>query len=213
MDVADTKELRMNNDQISDSDKQANSLRIPGLDWDTTADLSQSAYRLNDVRVEERLSVLPKHGFCLWPEDGEDWIHPNDLEIARSLIPSKRVFRKEDCSDPILKNLGYAEYAYGDRSFRGLPSLWHEVMTEGYELGDTVELKSGYGKLRPIIADITGMYWNRKVQAIEYELEKNGVPQPNRYQANQFRLCMKIGFAPSPRQKALLNRENSLNGL
>jgi len=203
----------MNDEPICDFESDENSLRIPGLDWESPADLAQSAYRLDDVKVEDRLSVLPKHGFCLWPEDGEDWIHPNDLEAARSLIPSKRIFRKEDCFDPILKNLGYVEYSYGDQSFRGLPTLWHEVATEGYELGDTVELKSGYGKLRPIIADVTGMYWNRKVQAIEYELEKNGVPQPNRYQAKQFRLCMKIGVAPSPRQKALLNRENSLNGL
>ena len=193
--------------------KHENSLHIPGLDWDSAADLAQSASRQDDVRIEERLSVLPKHGFCLWPEDGEDWIHPNDIEVARQLIPSKRIFRKEDCSDPILKNLGYVEYSYGDRSFRGLPSLWHEVTTEGYELGDTIELKSGNGKLRPIIADIVGMYWNRHDQVIEYEMEKNGVPQPNRYQANQFRLCMKIGVPPTPRQKALLNRENSLNGL
>ena len=203
----------MNNDQINEAEYRKDSIRIPGLDWDSATDLAQSAYRLNDPLVEDRLSVLPKHGFCLWPEDGEDWIHPNDLESARALIPSKRVFRKEDCSDPVLKNLGYVDYSYGDRSFRGLPSLWHEVVTEGYELCDTVELKSGNGKLRPIIADIVGMYWNRKVQAIEYELEKNGVPQPNRYQATQFRLCMKIGMTPTPRQKALLNRENSLNGL
>lgn len=203
----------MNEETIHDADGDKNSLRIPGLDWNSPADLAQSAYRADDVRVEDRLSVLPKHGFCLWPEDGDDWIHPSDLEIARSLIPSKRIFRKENCSDPVLNNLGYVEYSYGDQIFRGLPSLWHEVATEGYELGDTVELKSGYGKLRPIIADVVGMYWNRKIQAIEYELEKGGVPQPNKYQASQFRLCMKIGVVPTPRQKALLNRENSLNGL
>lgn len=202
----------MSNEDIQDSGL-GNSLHVPGLDWDSAAELAHSAWRMEDLRAEERLSVLPKHGFCLWPEDGEDWIHPNDLEIARKLIPSKRIFRKADCDDPVLRNLGYAEYRYGDRSFRGLPTLWHEVESDGYELGDTVELKSGYGKLRPIIADIVGMYWNRHEKTIEYELLRNGVPQLNRYQSHQFRLCMKIGVAPSPRQKALLNRENSLNGL
>jgi len=203
----------MSNDELQPLDELGNSLNIPGIDWDSPHDLEASAYRVEDVRMDERLSVLPKHGFCLWPEDGEDWIHPNDLEMARTLIPSKRVFRKEDCYDPILKQLGYVEYSYGDRSFRGLPTLWHEVVSDGYEIGDSVELKSSYGKLRPIIADIVGIFWNRHDQTIEYELMKNGVPQPNRYQANQFRLCMKIGIAPTPRQKALLNRENSLNGL
>ncbi|QEG21850.1 hypothetical protein [Mariniblastus fucicola] len=203
----------MSDDEIQEIGNGGDRLHIPGLDWESPAELSASAYRQADVRFEDRLSVLPKHGFCLWPEDGEDWIHPGDLEVARTLIPSKRIFRKEDCSDEILGRMGYVEYSYGDVAFRGLPTLWHEVASEGYEIGDTVELKSGYGKLRPIIADIAGMFWNRHEQVIEYALIKNGVPQPNRYQSSQFRLCMKIGVAPTPRQKALLNRENSLNGL
>ncbi len=202
----------MKEDHLSESTVD-NSLHIPGLDWESVDEAAKSEWRAKDIRIEDSLSVLPKHGFCLWPEDGDDWIHPNDLDIARSLIPSKRIFRKENCTDPILLNLGYVEYSYGDKSFRGLATLWHEVASEGYEIGDTVELKSGYGKLRPIIADIVGMFWNRHEQAIEYELNKNGVPQPNRYQSQHFRLCMKIGVAPTPRQKALLNRENSLNGL
>ncbi len=203
----------MSNDEIQPLEMSDNSLDIPGIEWDSPDDLAASAYRLEDVCMEERLGLLPKHAFCLWPEDGEDWIHPSDLEVARSLIPSKRIFRKMDCHDPILKKLGYVEYVYGKKAFRALPTLWHEVTSEGYELGDSVELKSGYGKLRPIIADIVGMYWNRREQTIEYELVRNDVAQPNRYQSSQFRLCMKIGVAPTPRQKALLNRENSLNGL
>jgi hypothetical protein len=190
------------------------SLHIPELDWNSTTDLAASAYRKDDAKtMSERLRVLPQHGFCLWPEDGEDWIHPNDLEVAKTLIPSKRIFRKQDCTDPVLEKLGYCEYAYGDVSFRGLPTLWHQVDTDGFELGDTVEVKSSYGKFRPIIGQLVGMYWNRHVRRIEYEIEKNGVVQPNRFQADQFRLCMKIGVAPNPRQQALLNRDQSLNGL
>ena len=188
-------------------------LPIQGLDWDSAAQRASSQWRADDIRVEDRLNVLPKHGFCLWPEDGTDWIHPKDIESACSLIPSKRVFRKEPCADPILLNLGYVKYSYGDQYFRGLATLWHEVAYEGYEIGDTVEVKSANGKCIPIIADIAGMYWNRHQQSVEYELVKGGVPQPSRYQSSQFRLCMKIGIAPTPRQKALLNRENSLNGL
>lgn len=203
----------MSSDNFPELDTDQNPLRVPGLDWDSVEDIADSAWRAKDVRVEDRLNVLPEHGFCLWPEDGEDWIHPNDLEVARSLIPSKRIFRKIICPDPILRELGYVEYSYGDQSFRGLPTLWHAVNSDGYEIGDSVELKSGYGKLRPIIADISEMYWNRHEQVIEYKLMKHDVPQPNRYQSSQFRLCMKIGIPPTPRQKALLNRENSLNGL
>ena len=195
----------------------SDSIRIPGLDWDTSDQISRSAYHADSVGSKsagaDELKVLPKHGFCLWPEDGHDWIHPDDLDVARALIPSKRVFRKEYTADPIHDELGYVVYVYGSRSFRGKQTLWHEVETDGYELEDTVEVKSAYGKRRPIIADISGMFWNRHRQSIEYELIKNGVPQPGRFDATQFRLCMKIGIVPTPRQKALLNRERSLKGL
>lgn len=205
----------MNDDKTESNEADSlESLHIPGLDWNSTDDLSASAYRQDDSRMREaRLKVLPQHGFCLWPEDGHDWIHPNDLAVAKSLLPSKRIFRKQDCTDPVLEKIGYCEYTYGAVSFRGLPTLWHEVESDGFELGDTVELKSNYGKLRPIIGQLVGMYWNRHIQKIEYEIEKNRVLQPNRFHAEQFRLCMKIGVSPNPRQQALLNRDQSLNGL
>lgn len=197
--------------------KMSDSIRIPGLDWNSSEEISRSAYHTDSIDPDRpsdnELKVLPKHGFCLWPEDGADWIHPNDLEVARSLIPSKRIFRKEYTADPIHDGLGYVVYVYGAKYFRGQQTLWHEVETDGYEIGDTVEIKSAYGRHRPIIADIDGMFWNRHHQSIEYELVKNNVPQPGRFVAEQFRLCMKIGVAPTPRQKALINRERSLKGL
>lgn len=192
--------------------KSDNSLHVPGLDWESVGQ-SSSQWRAKDIRIAEHLSVLPKHGLCLWPEAGEDWIHPSDIDEARGLIPSKRVFRKENCRDPVLLNLGFVKYSYGSRCFRGKATLWHELVSEGYEIGDCVEVRSANGKWRPIIADIVGMFWNRHQQTIEYELEKNGVPQPKRFQAIQFRLSLKIGVPPTPRQKAMLDRAHSLNGL
>lgn len=192
--------------------KSDNSLHVPGLDWESAAQ-SFSEWRAEDVRVADHLSVLPKHGLCLWPEDGQDWIHPSDISEARKLLPSKRVFRKENCLDPVLSNLGFVKYRYGSRSFRGKATLWQELCSEGYEIGDCVEVRSANGRWRPIIADIVGMHWNRHRQKIEYELEKNGTPQPKRFQSIQFRLCLKIGVPPTPRQKAMLNRDHSLSGL
>ena len=38
------------------------------------------------------LKTDPKYGhYPWWPEDGDQWVHPEDIELARSMIPSPRV--------------------------------------------------------------------------------------------------------------------------
>ena len=182
-------------------------LRIDGLEWNGAASIQPSEWKSKQLGFGEKpISHLPMHGVCLWPEDGTDWIHPQDMEIALSLLPSKRVFRKIYCDDSVLGNIGYCEFTYGDQKFRGLPVLWREIETDGFEIGDTVELKSDNGRLRPLICYLAGMFWNQKRQRIEYSLSRNDLPLPNNYFASDFRLCMKIGQAPSPRQLELLSR-------
>ena len=42
------------------------------------------------------LKMDPQFGyFPWWPEDGDGWVHPEDVAIARSLIPSERVFCRD----------------------------------------------------------------------------------------------------------------------
>ncbi len=180
-------------------------LHIDGLDWDSPGDIQPSQWVSRQVGFGQKsISHLPQHGICLWPEEGTDWIHPQDLKVALSLLPSKRIFRKIDCDDSVLGNIGYCEFTYGQKQFRGLPILWREISTDGFEIGDSVELKSDNGRLRPLICDLAGMFWSQKVQRIEYTLKRNGFPLPRRFLADDFRMTMKLGHAPSPRQLELL---------
>ena len=49
------------------------------------------------------LKTDPKYGyFPWWPQDGNDWLHPDDVAIARSMIPSNRMFRRDGTRRRIL---------------------------------------------------------------------------------------------------------------
>ncbi|MCA9258377.1 MAG: hypothetical protein KDA61_04210, partial [Planctomycetales bacterium] len=98
--------------------------------------------RRDDVR--RRMKNRPCLGyFAHWPQDGDDWIHPDDVLTARDYIPSERVFRREESVD------GYFTLHYGEVQIRVLPALWQEVESEGFAIGDWVEVLSHGGRQRP----------------------------------------------------------------
>jgi hypothetical protein len=99
-----------------------------------------------------------------WPQDGTGWIHPLDVSTVRSLIPSRRIFRRGSDDGQ------YAVFSYGDRRFRVLPSMHLAIDGEGFDVGDRVEVKSMLGKNRPFIGRIFEMRWNDRNKRIEYFL-------------------------------------------
>ena len=42
------------------------------------------------------IKLTPKYGYYpRWPEDGDAWVHPEDAALAKALLPSPRVFRRD----------------------------------------------------------------------------------------------------------------------
>ena len=117
------------------------------------------------------LKTDPKYGyFPRWPQDGNDWVHPEDVEVARSMIPSGRVFRRDVTSGR------YAVMHYGDVRLRVLPALWQEVLPEGLEIGDRVEVLSR-GMLNDArTGTIREVLWDEDAQAIRYQIRVNDKP-------------------------------------
>ncbi|MCA9217726.1 MAG: hypothetical protein KDB27_31875 [Planctomycetales bacterium] len=102
--------------------------------------------------------------FARWPEDGCDWIHPDDVKTARRLIPGRRVFAKSQT------DAEYQVYEYGEESFRALPRMQLRVPGDGLLIGDRVEVRSRLGRRRPIIARIAEMKWDQYNRRIAYRL-------------------------------------------
>jgi hypothetical protein len=116
-----------------------------------------------------------------WPEDGDAWIHPDDVRLARRLIPSTRVFRRVGREGP------YLVLSYGRLRLRVKPTLRQTVRGDGLDLGDRVEVCSRMGKNRPLVATIGDMRWNARDRVIHYRLRSRNMTLARRYTAEDLR--------------------------
>ena len=128
------------------------------------------------------MKIEPRYGYYpWWPEDGDEWLHPEDVELARETIPSMRIFRREAEDEP------YQKLYYGELRLRVLRTLWQEVKSEGFEIGDWVEVLSRMGNNEPRTAQIREMVWDQHARGLRYQVIDNGKPIPNFFTAEDLR--------------------------
>ena len=128
------------------------------------------------------LKTDPKYGyFPWWPEDGNDWLHPDDVAKARRMIPSGSVFRREGASGE------FHLLHYGEVTLRARPALWQEVRPEGFEIGDWVEVLTRGMRNEARTGRIREIRWDEQVEAIRYQISENGQPIADGYGYNDLR--------------------------
>ncbi len=105
----------------------------------------------------------PRYGYYpWWPEDGDAWLHPEDVAQARKMIPSWRVFRRAGEQPP------YVVLHYGAVRLRVLRTLWQEVTPEGFEIGDWVEVLSRGLRNTPCTGVIQDLLWDPDSRCLRY---------------------------------------------
>lgn len=126
---------------------------------------------------------LPDFGIIpRWPIDGDDFIHPDDREIATGCFPSERVLRRESFDGT------YYHYSYGKFRFRLKPVMWLKVDHEGIDIGDQVET-IGLGLERELfVATVWGMHYVRRKGCTVYRLRRGDQIAPRLYTRDQLRL-------------------------
>ena len=108
---------------------------------------------------------LPDFGIYLrWPMDGDDWIHPDDLELARQLIPSRRVLSRQRWDGE------YYHLHYGHWRLRVKPSMWLRVPDIDLEVGQQVELLSCHFRNDPAICRLTEILYCPVSQRFQFYL-------------------------------------------
>src|SRR3972149_6023253 len=115
------------------------------------------------------LKIDPKYGyFPRWPEDGDDWLHPEDAARARALIPSGRIFRRDG------RDGEYGLMHYGEVTLRAKPVLWQEVASEGFEIGEWVEVRTRGLANEPRTGTIVEVVGDDHADEIRYQIVENG---------------------------------------
>lgn len=111
------------------------------------------------------LKTDPKYGYYpWWPENGNDWVYPEDVELARRLIPSPRVWRRDGAAGELIV------LTYGELTLRVRRSLWRELRWEGFDLGDMVEVRTRGMQNEHRTGAICEMLWDEHAGRIFYQL-------------------------------------------
>ena len=84
--------------------------------------------------------------------------------------------------------------------------MWHEVESDGYELGDAVEVKSKMGKLKPLLATMADIFWNRHDQRIDYYLISAGQRLIKPYRIDELQPARILNQSMSLRQIEMFAR-------
>ncbi|MEI8212015.1 MAG: hypothetical protein WCI02_07690 [Planctomycetota bacterium] len=122
--------------------------------------------------------TLPDLGvFLAWPERGLAAFHPDDAELAQTLIPSDRVFERTAFDGT------YYRIQYGSIALRIQPSMWLSVRDEGLRIGDQVEVRSRMLQNDPCIASIMEMRYASSKGVILYTLSQSEMPNPKLFEA------------------------------
>lgn len=160
------------------------------------------------LKYEKPVNMLPRHGvFFRWPEQpAEEWIHPEDIELATKMLPGGRIFQLQDCEDPHDQRAGYSLISYGDVSIRVLPAMWLQVKESGYKVGDRVEVLGKNGTQQPFIGTLAEVTYNPVSRRVEYLIEFRSMVLKKKYLEEDFRPCRRLGVPLSKRAKAMLNK-------
>ncbi|MEO1498821.1 MAG: hypothetical protein AAFV43_16900 [Planctomycetota bacterium] len=141
------------------------------------------------------LKTDPKYGyFPWWPEDGDAWVHPDDVAVARSMIPSPRVWRR-DGTVPATPE-AYVFMHYGDIAIRVRRTLWKELCPEGFDIGDHVEVRTRGMTNEHRVGVVRDVHWDEPAGVLQYFLSAaDGHPVERAFAA----IDLKHVEAPSPR--------------
>lgn len=137
---------------------------------------------MNEATNPPPLKREPRYGYYpQWPQDGDDWLHPEDVELARRSLPSPRIWRREGQSGV------FHIIRYGDQTLRVKPALWQESPAPAYQIGDWVEVRTRMMKNTAHTGRVVEVMWDDYQSQITYHIQEQDNPIPNAYTADDLK--------------------------
>lgn len=134
---------------------------------------------LPPIRTDPRYGCFPR-----WPEDGDAWVHPEDVTLARQLIPSPRIWRLDEGEDPT-DGKPVRTISYGKLRLRVAPAMWQPMPEPAFTLGDWVEVRTADHQHEPHTGQVREVEWDAYSSEIVYLLTERGQPLPSYYRAEE----------------------------
>jgi hypothetical protein len=111
----------------------------------------------------------PQFGyFPWWPENGDEWVHPEDVALARTMIPSERVFCRLGEAEPIVV------LHYGKVRLRVRRTLWRKLDPPKFAIGDWVEVLTRGHTNALRIGIIRELLWDDHAKEVKYQITEAG---------------------------------------
>lgn len=116
------------------------------------------------------LKTDPRYGyFPWWPEDGDAWIHPEDVSLARQTIPSPRIWRLEQTSNELATL--HVTLHYGNHRLRVRPRLWQQTPEPEFAMGQLVEVLPHGMQNDPVTGHVREIHWEETRKRIIYKID------------------------------------------
>ncbi|MEN1678716.1 MAG: hypothetical protein AAGJ46_03935 [Planctomycetota bacterium] len=121
------------------------------------------------------LKTDPRYGhYPWWPEDGDGWLHPEDVELARRTLPSPRIWRTDGRILTKLDDAAGGPFIvlhYGADRLRVRPRLWQEVPRPQFEIDDLVEVLPHGMQNDPVTGRVREVLWDDTKHRVIYQLD------------------------------------------
>ncbi|MFI4874984.1 MAG: hypothetical protein ACIALR_06595, partial [Blastopirellula sp. JB062] len=140
-----------------------------------------------------------------WPQDGDDWIHPEDRSLAAGMIPSNRIFRREMQPD------GYYELSYGPRKIRVRPVIAESAPEPCFEIGQVVKLKMAFEGDRTQTGRIYAIRYSQYYDAPQYYLIRGDMKSRTPYLASSLEPFLQEGQLREPDEFPQWNPSEAVN--
>lgn len=153
---------------------------------------------------------LPDWGVYLRPpEDGVQWIHADDRELALQLIPSPRIFCRRRWDGD------YYWLHYGPQTIRVRPSMWLLLPPLDVEIGAQVELLARHGLNDAGIYRIAELMFNAASHQVEYYLRRDELVLSRPFEREDLQVLhphfkLRVGFYRHEPPKAALPNDLEL---
>lgn len=164
------------NEARTENISEGESISVEGILADSARAEAENAQFLHEPDGAVYRPDMPDWGAYLrWPDDGDSWICDQDIEMAKELLPSPRVFRRDHWDGE------FYHLRYGQLILRVRPTMWTKVPPIDLSVDQQVEVLGRHGENDPGIFRVREIFYSATTQRCEFILGRRDLTLAKRF--------------------------------